>query len=36
MIRFLTEKCGIIADTNKAFLQLSVAKYDRNVLGFLW
>ncbi|UYV78560.1 hypothetical protein LAZ67_16002002 [Cordylochernes scorpioides] len=36
MLRFRLNKIGVIADIEKAFLQISVAKEDRQVLRFLW
>ena len=35
-MRFRTHKIGLIADIEKAFLQISVAEEDRDVLRFLW
>ncbi|UYV75594.1 hypothetical protein LAZ67_13000684 [Cordylochernes scorpioides] len=36
MLRFRLNKIGIVADIEKAFLQISVAKEDRQFLRFLW
>ncbi|UYV64637.1 hypothetical protein LAZ67_3001419 [Cordylochernes scorpioides] len=36
MLRFRLNKIGVIADIEKAFLQISVAKEDRQFLRFLW
>ncbi|UYV79156.1 hypothetical protein LAZ67_17001281, partial [Cordylochernes scorpioides] len=36
MLRFRLNKIGVIADIEKAFLQISVAKEDRKFLRFLW
>ncbi|UYV81093.1 hypothetical protein LAZ67_19002754, partial [Cordylochernes scorpioides] len=36
MLRFRLNKIGVVADIEKAFLQISVAKEDRQFLRFLW
>ncbi|UYV76751.1 hypothetical protein LAZ67_14001947 [Cordylochernes scorpioides] len=36
MLRFRLNKIGVIADIEKAFLQISVAKEDRQYFRFLW
>lgn len=36
LIRFRENKIGVIADIEKAFLQISVSEKDRNYLRFLW
>ncbi|UYV78052.1 hypothetical protein LAZ67_15003311 [Cordylochernes scorpioides] len=36
MLRFQLNKIGVVADIEKAFLQISVAKEDRQFLRFLW
>lgn len=36
LLRFRENQIGIIADIRKAFLQISVAPKERNVLRFLW
>ncbi|UYV76793.1 hypothetical protein LAZ67_14002028 [Cordylochernes scorpioides] len=36
MLRFRLNKIGVIADIEKAFFQISVAKEDRQFLRFLW
>ncbi|UYV69309.1 hypothetical protein LAZ67_6003213 [Cordylochernes scorpioides] len=36
MLRFRLNKIGIVADIEKAFLQISVAEEDRQFLRFLW
>lgn len=36
LARFRQKKIGISSDIEKAFLQISVHKEDRNFLGFLW
>ena len=36
LIRFRTKKIGIVADIEKAFLQVAVQQKDRDVIRFLW
>lgn len=36
LLRFRTNKIGVISDIKKAFLQISVHEADRNYLRFLW
>ena len=36
LLRFRTKKIGIIADIEKAFLQVSIQEKDRDVTSFLW
>jgi len=36
LMRFRENKMGVVADTEKAFLQISVHPKDRNFLKFLW
>ena len=36
LIRFRTKKIGIVADIEKAFLQVAVQQKDRDVTRFLW